>query len=229
MPIKLSDPDGDCPWLLIAGALLIADVAIAPTGNWKVDGKRVHEAKVNQSIEVVSLGLAPGAGRLANKYILKPIVKKSAPIIKKVVAKVVAKKTTEKAAGEVEKQLVQKAGQQAESEVVEKASENAAKELSEKGAYEVAKEGGAHSGFYKNALNQTKEQLEKGIKKLQRQIDEHTELIKNPKEAMKKFGKGDWDVLDPRQQKALLEKKWPSDIVRQKEQQTILKGILDGK
>jgi hypothetical protein len=73
--------------------------------------------------------------------------------------------------------------------------------------YEIAKEGGFHSGFYKNALSQTEKQLEKGIKKIQRQIEEHMELIKNPKEMMEKLGKGDWEALDPRQQKALLEKK----------------------
>ena len=43
---------------------------------------------------------------------------------------------------------------------------------------------------------------------------------------MKRLGKGDWDSLDPRQQKALLEKKWPSDIQRQKETIEIFKGIL---
>ena len=64
---------------------------------------------------------------------------------------------------------------------------------------------------------------------MQRQIDEHMALIKNPKETMEKLGKGDWDALDPRQQKALIEKKWPSDIQRQVEQQDILKGILSEK
>lgn len=43
---------------------------------------------------------------------------------------------------------------------------------------------------------------------------------------MKNLGKGDWESLDPRQQKALLEKKWPSDVARQEEQKSILQGII---
>ncbi len=96
-------------------------------------------------------------------------------------------------------------------------------------AYDIAKNGGTHSGFYKNYLNKTTKELKSGIEKLQKQIDEHTELIKNPAEMMKKLDKGEWEKLDPRQQKALLEKKWPSDIQRQKEQQDILRGLLNEK
>ncbi len=47
-----------------------------------------------------------------------------------------------------------------------------------------------------------------------------------PSGMMEELGKGDWDSLDPRQQRALLEKKWPSDIKRQREQKNILEGIL---
>ncbi|MCU7556016.1 hypothetical protein OCL06_15605 [Alteromonas sp. ASW11-19] len=81
----------------------------------------------------------------------------------------------------------------------------------------------------KNNLSRTAEELRKGITKLQKQIDTHEALIKDPAGMMKKLGKGDWNSLDPRQQKALIEKKWPSDIQRQREQQSILQGILDGK
>jgi hypothetical protein len=35
-----------------------------------------------------------------------------------------------------------------------------------------------------------------------------------------------WKSLDPRQQKALIDKKWPSDIQRQTEQLEILEGLL---
>jgi len=96
-------------------------------------------------------------------------------------------------------------------------------------AFNIAKNGGRHGGFYKNNLTLSKKQLQKGINKIQRQIDEHTALIKNPQEMMKKLNKGDFKSLDPREQKALLEKKWPGDIQRQREQQNILKGILNEK
>lgn len=88
---------------------------------------------------------------------------------------------------------------------------------------------GRHSGFYTNNLNRSSDELEKGILKLQKQIELHESLIKKPSETMNQLGKGDWSNLDPRQQKALIEKKWPADIARQKEQQSILKGILGGK
>ncbi|TAH28403.1 MAG: hypothetical protein EAZ06_10170 [Cytophagales bacterium] len=94
---------------------------------------------------------------------------------------------------------------------------------------EAQKNGGRHHGLYKQYLDKPKEQIEKGIKSYQKTIEEHLELIKNPKETMKKFDKGDWDLLDPREQKALIEKKWPSDVKRLKEQRDILKGILESK
>jgi len=36
----------------------------------------------------------------------------------------------------------------------------------------------------------------------------------------------DWASLDPRQQQALLNSKWPGDIARQQEQADILRGIM---
>ena len=94
-------------------------------------------------------------------------------------------------------------------------------------AYNTAKNGGKHSGFYRNYVGKPTEQIQKGIKKIQRQIEEHQNLIRDPKKYLSEYGKGDWDTLDPRQQKALVTKKWPSDIQRQREQQNILKGILE--
>ena len=62
--------------------------------------------------------------------------------------------------------------------------------------------------------------------KLTTLVQQHEDLIKDPKGAMEAQGKGDWDSLDPRRQKHLLEKKWPEDIKRQKEQINIVEGIL---
>lgn len=53
---------------------------------------------------------------------------------------------------------------------------------------------------------------------------EHEEKIANPKKFIP-----NWDELDPRQQRALIERKWPSDIQRQTEQLEILKRLLGGE
>lgn len=95
-----------------------------------------------------------------------------------------------------------------------------------KSAYEIAKNGGKHASTYKKYSQTPTKEIEKGIRSLEKQVKEHSDLIKNPSETMKRLGKGDWDSLDPRQQKALLEKKWPGDIQRQKETIEIFKGIL---
>ncbi|SDD05250.1 hypothetical protein SAMN04488112_1293 [Melghirimyces thermohalophilus] len=87
--------------------------------------------------------------------------------------------------------------------------------------YKAAKEGGKHSGFYKQYVSKSDEQVKKGISSIQKQIEEHEDKIKNPTKYIPNFKE-----LDPRQQQALLTKKWPSDIQRQKEQKTILEGIL---
>ena len=92
--------------------------------------------------------------------------------------------------------------------------------------YDAAKNGGKHSGFYKNNVNRSSQEIQKGIQSLEKQIREHERLIKSPEKTMRELNKGDWLKLDPRQQEALLKKKWPSDIIRQREQKNILEGIL---
>ena len=88
--------------------------------------------------------------------------------------------------------------------------------------FEIAKNGGKHNGFYKQYIGKTKSEIEKGIKSIQKQIDEHIDKIINPEKHIPDFKK-----LDPRQQDALINKKWPSDIQRQMEQKRILEGILN--
>lgn len=91
-------------------------------------------------------------------------------------------------------------------------------------AYDIAKNGGKHHKFYLQYLNKSKIELEKGIRSFQRQINEHIDKIKNPEKYIPTFRK-----LDIRQQEALINKKWPSDIKRQEEQMQILKQILKTK
>lgn len=56
---------------------------------------------------------------------------------------------------------------------------------------------------------------------MKKEIAEHTDKIANPEKYIPDFKK-----LDPRQQEALLNKKWPSNIARQLEQLNILEGLL---
>ncbi|WP_394336049.1 pre-toxin TG domain-containing protein [Bacillus safensis] len=88
-------------------------------------------------------------------------------------------------------------------------------------AYDVAKSGGKHSGFYKQYIDKSPDQIKKGINSIDKQIAEHRDKIKNPEKHIPNFRN-----LDPRQQEALINKKWPSDIQRQIEQKQILEGIL---
>ncbi|MEZ4736343.1 MAG: hypothetical protein R3E79_55360 [Caldilineaceae bacterium] len=90
------------------------------------------------------------------------------------------------------------------------------------GAFDVAKSGGRHSGFYANHLTDTSQQLQKGVRSLEAQIAEHYDKIANPRKYIP-----EWDDLDPRQQKHLVETKWLKDIERQQEQKDILQGILN--
>jgi len=86
---------------------------------------------------------------------------------------------------------------------------------------QVAQEGGRHAGFLKNYVGKSPAELQKGITSLQKQIAEHQGKIANPEKFIPNFKQ-----LDLRQQKALLESKWPGDIQRQQEQANILRGLL---
>lgn len=70
-------------------------------------------------------------------------------------------------------------------------------------------------------MDKSTKEIEKGIKSLEKQIQEHADKISNPQKYIK-----DFDKLDIRQQENLINKKWNSDIARQKEQKQILEQIL---
>ncbi|WP_152669059.1 hypothetical protein [Paenibacillus sp. DMB20] len=88
-------------------------------------------------------------------------------------------------------------------------------------AFDVAKSGGKHSGFYNQYVGKSDDEIRKGIQSIEKQIAEHQDKIRNPEAHIPSFRE-----LDPRQQEALINKKWPSDIQRQMEQKEILEGIL---
>lgn len=92
-----------------------------------------------------------------------------------------------------------------------------------KSAFEIAKAGGKHAGFLKNYVGRTPAEIQKGIASIEKQIAEHRSWISNPQSKIPNFGS-----LDPRQQAALINSKWPSDIARQQEQLDVLRGLLGG-
>ena len=67
-------------------------------------------------------------------------------------------------------------------------------------------------------------ELKKGIASFDKQIALHRDKIANPSKHIKK-----WHELDPRQQEALINKKWQSDIDRLTEQRDILHDVLKSK
>lgn len=73
-------------------------------------------------------------------------------------------------------------------------------------------------------LGRTPAEIQKGIASPEKQIAEHRSWIANPQSKIPNFGS-----LDPRQQAALINSKWPADIARQQEQLDILRGILSGQ
>jgi hypothetical protein len=89
------------------------------------------------------------------------------------------------------------------------------------GTYEIAKAGGRHGAFYQAYMRRRSEEIRRGIRSLKQRIQEHEEKIRNPGQAIVGFAR-----LDLRQQRALIESKWPADMRRLQEQKDILEGIL---
>ncbi len=93
-----------------------------------------------------------------------------------------------------------------------------------KAANAKIKNGRKHSGFYKNYSNRSIKEIQKGINSIEKQIKLHSNKISDPKKYI-----SNWNKLDPRQRSALINKKWPSDIKRLREERNILRRILKEK
>ncbi len=87
--------------------------------------------------------------------------------------------------------------------------------------YEEAKAGGKHAGFWLAHRDLPSENIRKGIKSLEKQVEKHRTWIKNPSLKVPNFRR-----LDPRHQRDLVENRWPNDIARQLELILILEGLL---
>jgi hypothetical protein len=90
--------------------------------------------------------------------------------------------------------------------------------------YTRALVGGKHAVHLKKYQECSDKEIQKGINSYQKQIDLHQEKIRNPEKSLP-----NWDTLDVRQQKDLVEKKWNNDIKRLQEQKKILECILKNR
>jgi len=90
-------------------------------------------------------------------------------------------------------------------------------------AYDEAAEGGRHAGFLRNYEGRAPQELDRGVRSLDKQIGKHQERINNPQQQIP-----GWDRLDPRKQQDLLTNRWPGDIQRLREQQDILRHLRGG-
>jgi len=87
-------------------------------------------------------------------------------------------------------------------------------------AYIEAMSGGKHNVWAQQYLNKPSQELQKGIKSFEKQIELHKNKIKDPA----KYNPG-WDDFHTDRKESLM-KRWPKDIERHKEQKAILEAIL---
>ncbi len=90
--------------------------------------------------------------------------------------------------------------------------------------YRAALAGGPHSGFLKLYAQKPIPELDRAVRSYEALVAEHEDKIKNPTKYVPDFSK-----LDPRQQRALLEREWPSQLRRQRQQLAILRRIRESK
>ena len=89
--------------------------------------------------------------------------------------------------------------------------------------YETALAGGKHSGFLKNYLGRSADEINKAINTLQtgkRGINTHLDKIANPSKYVP-----NWNTLRPNHQQSLING-WQKEITNGTEQIQILKGLL---
>lgn len=87
-------------------------------------------------------------------------------------------------------------------------------------SYSIAKNGGNHSGFLQNYINKSVGEIKKGINSFKKQIVKHKNKIQNPTKHV-----DNWKNLNNFEKNGL-KRKWQKDITRQKEQKSILEGII---
>ncbi|RZJ88541.1 MAG: hypothetical protein EOO20_13375 [Chryseobacterium sp.] len=89
--------------------------------------------------------------------------------------------------------------------------------------FEIAKVGGKHSGFLKNYMGRSADEINKAINTLEtgkRGINTHLDKLANPSKYVP-----DWNILRPSHQQGLI-KGWQKEILNGREQIQILRGLL---
>lgn len=81
-----------------------------------------------------------------------------------------------------------------------------------------------HYRHLKNYEQRPDKELEKGVRKYQRRIEEHYDKIADPE---KHFP--NWENFHPNRKKDLVNNHWPNDVKRLKEQKEILECILKNR
>ncbi len=92
-----------------------------------------------------------------------------------------------------------------------------------KPAYEIARQpGGANHGFLVQYRKLPDHLIQKAIRSIQKQMDQHRAWIADP--ALKL---GDLSQFPPDQVAHYVQRKWPADMRRQQAQIDVLEGILE--
>lgn len=81
-----------------------------------------------------------------------------------------------------------------------------------------------HYRYLKSYEQRPDKELDKGIRKYRRRIEEHYDKIADPEKYFP-----DWKNFHPNRKKDLVNNHWPNDIKRLKEQQEILECILKNR
>lgn len=78
--------------------------------------------------------------------------------------------------------------------------------------------------FYERFGDKSIREIQKSIRSYEKLIVEHKDKIANPSKYCP-----DWDKMDPRHKKSLVEVKWPAEIQCYTEQRDVLQSMLDLK
>ncbi|MCU7934122.1 MAG: phage head morphogenesis protein [Candidatus Thiodiazotropha sp. (ex Dulcina madagascariensis)] len=91
-------------------------------------------------------------------------------------------------------------------------------------AYNTAATGGKHAGTLRRYRAVSTTEIRRGIRSLERQIGKHQAWLADPTLKVDSFYN-----LPEVQQLALLEKRWPEDILRQREKIGVMRGLLENR
>jgi hypothetical protein len=80
-------------------------------------------------------------------------------------------------------------------------------------AFKEAASGGRNAGMLKNYVNRSISEIRSGVRSIEKEISEHEAKISDPAKYVKETSGRDWEKLDPREQKGLIQK-WKNDISR---------------